>query len=131
MDGHIVGTTTGCFNVPESGDRICKSGTLHMVSVTPQTNGMGVGKVPCSCAMVFLFDHGCEEIVLTTDDFRLPAIKNYLDLGFQPVIKRGMKLKTRIARCHYIVTTIWAKRQLGISRNDCTSVESKFPPNYL
>jgi mycothiol synthase len=80
-NGEIVGTTTGYFN--EDGT----SGTLHMVSVLTQANGKGLGRVLCQHAMRFLIENGCDEVVLTTDDFRLPAIKTYLRLGFEPIIK--------------------------------------------
>jgi len=79
-NGEIVGTTTGYFN----GDGI--SGTLHMVSVLPKANGKGLGKVLCQHAMQYLTKNGCDEVVLNTDDFRLPAIKTYLRLGFKPII---------------------------------------------
>jgi len=78
--GEIVGTTTGYFN--KDGN----SGTIHMVSVLDKAQGMGLGKILCQHAMHYLIINGCKEIVLTTDDHRLPAIKTYLNLGYVPVI---------------------------------------------
>ncbi|MFV0401738.1 MAG: GNAT family N-acetyltransferase [Oscillospiraceae bacterium] len=80
MDGEIVGTTTGYFN-PNG------SGTIHMVSALEKAKGRGLGKILCQHAMTYLVENGCREIVLTTDDPRLPAIRTYLRLDFQPVVK--------------------------------------------
>jgi len=80
MNGEIVGTTTGYFNEDQT------RGTLHMVSALSKAGGKGLGKILCQHAMDYLVNNGCNEIVLTTDDFRLAAIKTYLNLEFEPVI---------------------------------------------
>lgn len=79
IDGEVVGTATGYFN----NDR--ESGTVHMVSVLEKVRGRKLGRILCEHVMRYLVMRGCTRIVLTTDDFRLPAIKTYLSLGFQPV----------------------------------------------
>jgi len=58
-------------------------------SVLPEANGRKLGRMLCGHAMDYLVCHGCSEIVLTTDDHRLPAIKTYLNLWFEPVIDDG------------------------------------------
>ena len=75
----MVGTATGYFN----GDG--KSGTVHMVSVLDKARGRKLGRAVCGRVLQYLKENGCTQIVLTTDDFRIPAIKTYLSLGFQPV----------------------------------------------
>ncbi|MFQ7747572.1 MAG: N-acetyltransferase family protein [Eubacteriales bacterium] len=79
IDGEVVGTATGYFN----GDG--KSGTVHMVSVLDKARGRKLGRAVCGRVLQYLKENGCTQIVLTTDDFRIPAIKTYLSLGFQPV----------------------------------------------
>jgi hypothetical protein len=39
-----------------------------------------------SFAMTMCEERGIDHCILTTDDYRLPAIKNYLVGGFRPVI---------------------------------------------
>jgi len=85
----IVGTTTAYFNNTPGDSSAPVSGTLHMVSVLPEANGRKLGRMLCGRAMDYLVRHGCSEIVLTTDDHRLPAIKTYLSLGFEPIINDG------------------------------------------
>lgn len=79
LNGEAVGTATGYLN----GDGT--SGTVHMVSVLKKASGRKLGKILCEHVMRYLVRNGCTQIVLTTDDFRLPAIKTYLSLGFQPI----------------------------------------------
>ncbi len=61
-------------------------GYLHMVAALPQCRGKGIGHAMLSFALEIMESRGCTHAVLTTDDFRLPAIKTYLDGGFRPVI---------------------------------------------
>lgn len=75
-----VGTATGVLHREE------QTGTLHMVSVSSRARGKKLGKSVCSAVLAYLENQGCGWIDLTTDDFRLPAIKIYLDLGFLPII---------------------------------------------
>ena len=63
-----------------------KEGYLHMVAAIPECRGKGIGHAMLSHALEMMEDRGCTHAVLTTDDFRLPAIKTYLDAGFRPVI---------------------------------------------
>lgn len=63
-----------------------KEGYLHMVAALPMCRGLGIGHAMLSQALSMMEARGCTHAVLTTDDFRLPAIKTYLDGGFRPVI---------------------------------------------
>ncbi len=56
-----------------------------MVSVLDKARGRKLGRAVCARVLQYLKENGCTQIVLTTDDFRIPAIKTYLSLGFQPV----------------------------------------------
>lgn len=35
--------------------------------------------------MNFIYDNGCDSAILTTDDFRVSAVKSYLTAGFVPI----------------------------------------------
>jgi len=59
---------------------------LHMVGVAKKHTGKGLGFQVSLAALHQMAKEGSEFAVLQTDDFRLPAIKTYLKLGFKPVI---------------------------------------------
>lgn len=63
-----------------------KMGYIHMVACRPEYRGMGLGNVLNNIALKFLYDAGCNNAYLTTDDFRLPAIKSYITAGLLPVL---------------------------------------------
>ncbi|MBE6558839.1 MAG: GNAT family N-acetyltransferase [Ruminococcaceae bacterium] len=78
-DGRRVATSASVCH--KSGE-----GYLHMVAALPDSRGKGIGHAMLSQALDMMEARGCTHAVLTTDDFRLPAIKTYLDAGFRPVI---------------------------------------------
>jgi len=57
---------------------------LGWVAVDPRHRGKGLGKVVSVAVLNELYDRGFRRCILRTDDFRLPAIKTYLALGFAP-----------------------------------------------
>ncbi len=60
------------------------SGYLHWVATHPAHRGKRLGEW-VSLRVLYLFaEKNCRDAVLETDDFRLPAIKTYLRLGFLP-----------------------------------------------
>ena len=61
-------------------------GGVHMVAALPECRGKGIGHFLIRRAVNILYARGFEEMGLTTDDFRLPAIKTYLDAGFRPYL---------------------------------------------
>lgn len=61
-------------------------GMLHMVCCREKYRGLGIGNAIVSYALAQLTGRGTMQIGLTTDDFRLPAIRAYLRMGFEPVI---------------------------------------------
>jgi len=74
----VVATATGIIEKD-------KTGFLHMVSVDKNHRGLGLSAPLSACAINYMYDNKMENIKLTTDDFRIPAIKTYLKLGFIPV----------------------------------------------
>ena len=77
VSGRVVATATAWQKAPDKG-------YLHMVSARPECRGMHLGAIVVKAVMDWFAAHGVAEIMLTTDDFRLPAIKTYLHLGFLP-----------------------------------------------
>ena len=63
-----------------------RTGYVHMVKAMLSERGKGLGHVMTEKALSVFSERGIEKVVLTTDDFRLPAIKTYLDAGFCPVV---------------------------------------------
>lgn len=60
-------------------------GYVHMVGVLEEHRGKGLGYILTLQTLHWFRDHGFKCAVLHTDDFRIPAIKIYLKLGFVPV----------------------------------------------
>ena len=50
----------------------------------PAHAGKQLGYIVSAAVMKCLIDAGYSDIYLKTDDFRIPAIKTYLKLGFEP-----------------------------------------------
>jgi mycothiol synthase len=66
--------------------RLPYAGELGWVAADSGHAGRGLGLAVCS-AVVCRFAHaGYKTVYLKSDDFRLPAIKTYLKLGFQPFL---------------------------------------------
>ena len=57
-----------------------------MVAALPEARGLGLGGLLTQHVLDFFLARGVDYITLDTDDFRLPAIKTYLRLGFIPVL---------------------------------------------
>lgn len=67
-------------------------GYVHMVAVHPDYAGRGLGGYLNRIALAALYRIGCQGAYLTTDEFRVPAIKSYLRIGFRPVLsEEGME----------------------------------------
>lgn len=65
------------------------TGYVHMVKAKENQRGKGLGHRMAEYALQVFAERGIEQVILTTDDFRLPAIKTYLDAGFYPVVHGG------------------------------------------
>ena len=76
-----------------------KEGYIHMVACRPECRGQGIGTLLNSIAVSTLKKEGMETAYLTTDDFRIPAIKSYLRCGFVPDLSTN-DFKERWARIY-------------------------------
>ena len=60
-------------------------GYVHMVGVVGEHTGHKLGKWVSLAVLIYFRDNGFKCSMLDTDDFRVPAVKTYLNLGFIPV----------------------------------------------
>jgi len=79
-DNTLVATASARF-VPE---QMPDTGYVHWVGADPAHKGRGLGALVSLRVLHHFRAMGCRDVVLETDDFRLPAIKVYLALGFVP-----------------------------------------------
>ncbi len=79
-DGLIVGTACA------QRERVAQEriGLVHMLAVDPKHRGLGLGRALLAATLRRLKDVGCRFAALSTDDFRLAAIRLYLAFGFRP-----------------------------------------------
>lgn len=78
LDGEPVATTCVICN------KETKEGYIHMVGSKPEIRGRGIGRLMNDFSIAVIKSEGMETAHLTTDDWRIPAIKSYLRLGFVP-----------------------------------------------
>jgi mycothiol synthase len=64
-----------------------ETGTLHMVCVLPDHRGHGLSLALCLAVLHRFRRRGFRRVRLNTHDWRLGAIKVYLRLGFQPLLR--------------------------------------------
>jgi mycothiol synthase len=57
---------------------------LGWVAVHPRHQGRGLARVVCLAVLRYAASAGYRDIFLRTEDHRLPAIRTYLKLGFEP-----------------------------------------------
>lgn len=65
-------------------DRYPEAGYVHYVGVRVSERGQRLGEVVTRRVLVHFAAAGLDQAVLETDDFRLPAVRTYLRLGFVP-----------------------------------------------
>jgi len=82
VEGLPQGTATAWQKAELRGD----TGYLHMVGVAPDFRGRGLGHMVTLAALRWFREQGYRRVILHTDGWRLPAIRTYLRLGFQPVL---------------------------------------------
>lgn len=68
------------------GEHAPGSATVHAVCTSPEHRSRGLGKLVTLAVMDYAVKHGIADTWLTTDDFRIPAVIIYLQLGFLPVL---------------------------------------------
>lgn len=79
-DGKNIATATGVENPAYPGE-----GWFRMIGTHKDARGLGAGRLVCLATLHSLRERGYKSAVLSTDDHRIPAIKLYLSLGFEPV----------------------------------------------
>ncbi len=62
-------------------------GSLHMVGVEAEHQGHRLGRLVSLAVLHYLRNQSIQRAMLDTDDFRLPAIKTYINLGFIPLYR--------------------------------------------
>ena len=83
--GRVVATAMAWHN---PSDLHPYGGELGWVAGDSQHKGKHLGLAVCAAATRRFLECEYREIYLKTDDFRLPAIKTYLRLGYQPLMFR-------------------------------------------
>jgi len=68
-------------------------GQLHYLGILKQHTGKKIGYALCIEVLKYFKKKNIKNVFLTTDDFRLPAIKVYLKIGFKPVIHEEDQLR--------------------------------------
>jgi predicted dehydrogenase/GNAT superfamily N-acetyltransferase len=79
--GELVATSVATHNPI---DGMPYGGELGWVAGAPEHAGKGLGYAVCAAVIRRFLQAGYRNIYLYTDDFRLPALKTYLKLGFRP-----------------------------------------------
>jgi mycothiol synthase len=80
-DNIPVATATAQYIPEEYG---VNTGYVHMVGVHSSQKRKSLGFLVSLAVLHHMFKEGRQDAVLQTDDFRIPAIKTYLNLGFIP-----------------------------------------------
>ena len=92
-----------------------QTGYIDMLAVLPAHTGHKLGKSLTLFLLHYFKAQRLTCVVLDTDDFRLPAIKNYLNLGFVPMSVR----ENHILRWRNVF------EKLDISKNEIASSTQK------
>ena len=85
-DGIFFLISSGLYIATATDKRVHQSelGYLHMVAVAPSFRGRRLGRLISLAVLHHMRERGCQQAILDTDDFRLPAIRTYLGLSFVP-----------------------------------------------
>ena len=81
-DGQVVAATIA------SARKRARARTGGLRRQSPRVRGLGLGRVVCTEVVRHLIEKGYANVVLYTDDWRLPAIGLYLSMGFEPRMDR-------------------------------------------
>ncbi len=79
-DGKDIATATAVEKADFPGE-----GWFRMVGTHPDARGQGAGRLVLIACLHSLKARGYQSVVLSTDDHRIPAIKLYMSLGFEPI----------------------------------------------
>ena len=92
-DGRVLAATFA--SVEDGSDSIAVPnefkgmGRLDFVISHPDARRLGLGRAVCSAVVKYLFAQGYPNVILWTDNWRIPAIAMYLSMGFEPNLHRG------------------------------------------
>jgi mycothiol synthase len=89
--------------------------TLMYVVVLPEYRGHGLGKGVTTAAIHAAAAAGFPGIALRTDDYRVHAIKTYLELGFTPDIRPGTQHQVRWDKVTVSVKELHESKQMPCS----------------
>lgn len=78
-EGRLVGTASERIMDEHPG-----AGYVHWVGVAPEARGRRLGERLTALCVAGFAERGLPAAVLETDDFRVPAVRAYLRLGFVP-----------------------------------------------
>jgi mycothiol synthase len=94
--GELVATAMATHNPTE---RHPFGGEVGWVAGDPAHSGRGLGRAVCAAVIRRYAEAGYERVYLATDDARLPALRIYLQLGFEPLMYApGMEERWRAVR---------------------------------
>jgi mycothiol synthase len=79
-EGKIVATTSALLEP----DAHPGTGIIHWVAADPAHKGKRLGYLVSLAVLHEFVRLGCKDSLLRTNDHRLPAIKTYVNLGFEP-----------------------------------------------
>lgn len=79
--GDVPVATAAWWWLPQYGENC---GLVHMVAARPEEAGKKFGYILVREVLCRLKREGRTEVILNTNDYRLPALKTYLKLGFRP-----------------------------------------------
>ncbi len=85
---HVVVHDGGIVGAAFAGREDETAGRIDFVIADPKLSGNGIGYAVCAGVTRHLLENGYENVILMTDDWRLPAVSTYLKLGFEPVFHR-------------------------------------------
>ena len=92
-DGRVLAAT---FASVEDGsdsiaipDDVKGMGRVDFVISHPDARRLGLGRAVCTAVVKYLFGRGYSNVILWTDNWRIPAIAMYLSMGFEPNLNRG------------------------------------------
>ncbi len=109
-DGRVVAVASA-RHLPE---QYPQAGYLHYVGAYRAEAGRGLGGLVTWAVLKHFRDEGLGSAVLETDDFRLPAIRTYLKIGFVPEYRHPQD-QSRWSR---IFPLVLGRRQSPAARSD-------------
>ena len=78
-DGNLLASTFATMQ--EEADNLS---SLDYVVSHPDYRGLGLGRIVCESVVKYCLDIGRNDVILHTDDWRIPALGLYLSIGFVP-----------------------------------------------